>query len=63
MTSHSDTNMSAKINTEVHFKFPKLRDWVVFKEDDKYYVTKKSSISTPTGIIYTGMYSYGDTNS
>ena len=29
----------------------------------KYHVTKKASISTLTGIIYTGMYNYGNANS
>ena len=28
----------------------------------QYYVTEKAYISTLTGIIYTGMYSYGDAN-
>ena len=29
----------------------------------KYYVRKKVSISTLNGIVYTGMYNYGDANS
>ena len=35
----------------------------MIKEDEKYHVTKKASISTLTGIVNTGMYNYGDTNS
>ena len=32
------------------------------KNMKNYHVTKKAYISTLTGIIYTGMYSYGDAN-
>ena len=47
----------------MYYIFPKLKYWVVEKENDKYNFIKNASISTLAGIIYTGMYSYGDANS
>ena len=55
-------NMPTKTTTEVRSILPKLRGWVVFKEDDKKLCHKKESISTLIRVIYTGMYNYGDAN-
>ena len=46
----------------MHYILPKLKDWVVVKEDDKILCHKKVSISTLNGIVYKGMYNYGDDN-
>ena len=47
----------------MHYIFPKFRDWVVIKEDDKILCHKKGVyISLLNRIIYTGMHNYGDAN-
>ena len=55
--------LPTKTSFEMNYIFPKMRDWVVFKNMIKYDVTKKAYISTLNRINFTGMYNYSDANS
>ena len=52
-----------KAASGVHFIYPKLRDRVVVKEDDKILCHKKGVYINTNRYHYTGIYNWGNSNS